>query len=216
MTDKFYFYITYADITGDLTDVQAGIFIKKMCRFFFADEEFNPNSTDRVTGILLLLKDELEEQKENSPPYRKRCASFTFRSVYANIFYSLKDAQAGLLIKKICDYRFGGNRVNGKDTAAIDRYFDMLKNDITKSANRAANSRRRHYTLEKIYRDFPYIAGKLPRWDEALTGVSMRELYEFIASDRAVQSENMSDILLMFKDHKCWQEYEDDRGGKHD
>ena len=216
MTDKFYFYITYADITGDLTDVQAGIFIKKMCRFFFADEEFNPNSTDRVTGILLLLKDELEEQKENSPPYRKRCASFTFRSVYANIFYSLKDAQAGLLIKKICDYRFGGNRVNGKDTAAIDRYFDMLKNDITKSANRAATSRRRHYTLEKIYRDFPYIAGKLPRWDEALAGISMRELYEFIASDRAVQSENMSDILLMFKDHKCWQEYEDDRGGKHD
>ena len=107
MTDRFYFYITYADITGDLTDGQAGIFIKKMCRFFFADEEFNPDATDRVTGILLLLKDELEEQKESSTPYRKRCAAFTFRSAYANIFYSLKDTHAGLLIKKICDYRFG-------------------------------------------------------------------------------------------------------------
>lgn len=212
MTDKFYFYITYADITGDLTDVQAGIFIKKMCRFFFADEEFNPDATDRVTDVLLLLKDEFEEQKKSTAPYRKRCAAFNFRSVYANIFYSLKDAQAGLLIKKICDYRFGGNRVNGKDTAAIDRYFDMLKNNITKSANRAANSRRRHYTLEKIYRDFPYIAGKLPRWDEAFAGISMRELYEFIASDRAVQTENMSDILLMFKDYKRWQKYEDNRG----
>ena len=216
MTNKFYFYITYANITGDLTDVQAGIFIKKMCRFFFADEEFNPNSTDRVTGILLLLKDELEEQKENSPPYRKRCASFTFRSVYANIFYSLKDAQAGLLIKKICDYRFGGNRTNGKDTATIDRYFDIIKSDLNKSANRAANSQRKHYTLAKIYRDFPDITGKLPRWDEALAGISMRELYEFIASDRAVQSENMSDILLMFKDYKRWQEYEDNRERKHD
>ena len=150
MTDRFYFYITYADITGDLTDGQAGIFIKKMCRFFFADEEFNPDATDRVTGILLLLKDELEEQKESTAPYRKRYASFTFRSAYANIFYSLKDAQAGLLIKKICDYRFGGKRVNGKDTAAVDRYFDILKSDINKSRNRAANSRRKHYTLERF------------------------------------------------------------------
>ena len=216
MTNKFYFYITYANITGDLTDGQAGIFIKKMCRFFFADEEFNPDATDRVTGVLLLLKDEFEEQKKSTAPYRKRCAAFNFRSVYANIFYSLKDAQAGLLIKKISDYRFGGSRVIGKDTAAIDRYFHMLRNDITKSATIAANSRRRHYTLEKIYRDFPDITGKLSRWDEALAGMSMRELYEFIASDRAVQSENMSDILLMFKDHKCWQEYEDNRGGKHD
>lgn len=216
MTAKFYFYITYADIIGGLTDGQAGIFIKKMCRFIFADEEFNQNATDRVTGILMLLKDELAEQKESDTPYKKRCATFTFRSAYANIFYSLKDAQAGLLIKKICDYRFGGNRLNGKATSAIDRYFDILKGELDKSANRAANSRKQHYTLGKIYRDFPEITNKLPRCDEMFKGVNMRELYEFIASDREVQSENMSDIIYMYKDSKHWRKYKNNRGRKYD
>ena len=89
MINKFRFYLTYADIIGEFADDEAGQFIKKMCRFMFADELLDDKATDKVGSILMLISEELAEQKKENAPVRKN-KSFAFLKVYANIFYSLK------------------------------------------------------------------------------------------------------------------------------
>lgn len=135
MIKKFAFYLTYADIIGEFADDEAGQFIKKMCRFMFADEPLDDNATDKTGSILMLISEELAEQKKENAPARKN-KSFAFLKVYANIFYSLKDAQAGLLIKRVCDFMFGGNRVKDRDCKKIDSYFNLLKRELIKSKNK--------------------------------------------------------------------------------
>lgn len=199
MTDRFYFYITYADITGDLTDGQAGIFIKKMCRFMFADEPLDDNATDKAGSILMLISEELTEQKKENAPVRKN-KSFAFLKVYANIFYSLKDAQAGLLIKRVCDYMFDGNRVKDKDCSKIDSYFNLLKGELTKSKNKASNGRKERFTLAKIYKDFPNIQKPLDKSSTLFTDVDLRDLHAYIAERTEIQSMEMFDIMCMYLD----------------
>lgn len=38
MKTRFIFYLSYADIISELSDTEAGAFIKKMCRLVFMDE----------------------------------------------------------------------------------------------------------------------------------------------------------------------------------
>ena len=199
MIRKFRFYLTYADIIGDLTDVEAGQFIKKLCRFMFADETLNDDADDKVESILMLISEELEAQKRGDAPARKN-KSFAFLKVYANIFYSLKDAQAGLLIKRVCDFMFGGNRVKDKDHSKIDSYFNLLKGELTKSKNKASNGRMERVTLDKIYRDFPNILKPLDRSSTLFTDVDMRDLYAYIAQRTQLQSMEMFDIMCRYLD----------------
>ena len=199
MIRKFRFYLTYADIISDLTDVEAGQFIKKLCRFMFADETLNDDADDKVESILMLISEELEEQKRGDAPARKN-KSFAFLKVYANIFYSLKDAQAGLLIKRVCDFMFGGNRVKDKDCSKIDSYFNLLKGELTKSKNKASNGRMERVTLDKIYRDFPNILKPLDRSSTLFTDVDMRDLYAYIAQRTQLQSMEMFDIMCRYLD----------------
>ena len=126
MKTRFIFYLSYADIIGEMTDTEAGAFIKKMCRLVFMDEQPEDDTADKVTGILILLSEELKS--ENAP--RRREKSFTFLRVYANLFYSLNDTKAGLLIKAICDFMFGGNRTEGKDLKKVSGYFNILKKSV--------------------------------------------------------------------------------------
>lgn len=199
MIRKFRFYLTYADIIGDLTDVEAGQFIKKLCRFMFADETLNDDADDKVESILMLISEELEEQKRGDAPARKN-KSFAFLKVYANIFYSLKDAMAGLLIKRVCDFMFGGNRMKDKDCSKIDSYFNLLKGELTKSKNKASNGRMERVTLDKIYRDFPNILKPLDRSSTLFTDVDMRDLYAYIAQRTQLQSMEMFDIMCRYLD----------------
>lgn len=199
MIRKFRFYLTYADIIGDLTDVEAGQFIKKLCRFMFADETLNDDANDKVESILMLISEELEEQKRGDAPARKN-KSFAFLKVYANIFYSLKDAMAGLLIKRVCDFMFGGNRMKDKDCSKIDSYFNLLKGELTKSKNKASNGRMERVTLDKIYRDFPNILKPLDRSSTLFTDVDMRDLYAYIAQRTQLQSMEMFDIMCRYLD----------------
>lgn len=199
MIRKFRFYLTYADIIGDLTDIEAGQFIKKLCRFMFADETLNDDADDKVESILMLISEELEEQKRDDAPARKN-KSFAFLKVYANIFYSLKDAQAGLLIKRVCDFIFGGNRMKDKDCSKIDSYFNLLEGELTKSKNKASNGRMERVTLDKIYRDFPNIRKPLDRSSTLFTDVDMRDLYAYIAQRTQLQSMEMFDIMCRYLD----------------
>lgn len=199
MIRKFRFYLTYADIIGELTDEQAGIFIKKMCRFMFADEPLDDKATDKAGSILMLISEELTEQKKETAPVRKN-KSFAFLKVYANIFYSLKDAQAGLLIKKVCDFMFGGNRVKDKDCSKIGSYFNLLKGELIKSKNKASNGREERVILAQIYKDFPNIKKPLDKSSTLFTDVDLRDLYAYIAERTEIQSMEMFDIMCMYLD----------------
>ena len=186
MINKFRFYLTYADIIGEFADDEAGQFIKKMCRFMFADEPLDDNTTDKTGSILMLISEELEGQKKENAPARKN-KSFAFLKVYANIFYSLKDVQAGLLIKRVCDFMFGGNRVKDKDCSKIDSYFNLLKCELTKSKNKASNGRKERFTLAKIYKDFPNIQKPLDKSSTLFTDVDLRDLHAYIAERTDIQ-----------------------------
>ena len=94
MIKKFRFYLTYADIIGEFADDEAGQFIKKMCRFMFADEPLDDKATDRAGSVLMLISEELTEQKKENAPARKN-KSFAFLKVYANIFLLFKRCAGG-------------------------------------------------------------------------------------------------------------------------
>lgn len=68
MIKKFRFYLTYADIIGEFADDEAGQFIKKMCRFMFTDGLLDDNATDRAGSVLMLISEELVEQKRKTRP----------------------------------------------------------------------------------------------------------------------------------------------------
>ena len=97
---QFYFHKTYSDVIGGFTNAEAGAFIKKLCKFMFLDEKLQANAKDKVTSILILLSDGLTEKKNGTCTTRSKGKRFTFKSVYANVFYSLNDTNAGILIKQ--------------------------------------------------------------------------------------------------------------------
>lgn len=203
MKTKFTFYLSYADIIGEMTDTEAGTFIKKLCRLVFMDEQPEDDTAGKITSILILLSEELKS--ENAP--RRREKSFTFLRVYANLFYSLNDTKAGLLIKMVCDFMFGGNRTEGKDTKKVSGCFNILKKELTKNKNKA-EARKKPYSITRIYRDFPDIT-KLSEPDKALADkVNMRELYEYIASDKTLQGEPLADIIRLYTEEQRWKKNE--------
>ena len=51
-------------------DDEAGQFIKKMCRFIFADDPLDDNATDKAGSVLMLISEELTEQKNENAPAR--------------------------------------------------------------------------------------------------------------------------------------------------
>lgn len=211
MKTRFIFYLSYADIIGEMTDTEAGTFIKKLCRFIFMDEQPEDDTADKVTGILILLSEELKS--ENAP--RRREKSFMFLRVYANLFYSLNDIKAGLLIKAICDFMFGGNRTEGKDLKKISGYYNILKKELTKNKNNG-EARKKPYSITKIYRDFPDII-KLSEPDKALAEkVNMRELYEYIASDKTLHGEPLADIIRLYTEEQRWKKNEVPKNYDHD
>ena len=203
MKTRFIFYLSYADIIGEMNDTEAGAFIKKMCRFVFADESPDDNAEDKITSILILLSEELKS--ENTP--RRREKSFTFLRVYANLFYSQSDVKAGLLIKMVCDFMFGGNRTEGKDAKKVSGCFNILKKELTKNKNNG-EARKKPYSITRIYRDFPDIT-KLSEPDKALADkVNMHELYEYIASDKTLQNEPLADIIRLYIEEQRWKKNE--------
>lgn len=203
MKTRFIFYLSYADIIGEMNDTEAGAFIKKMCRFVFADESPDDNAEDKITSILILLSEELKSENTT----RRREKSFTFLRVYANLFYSQSDVKAGLLIKMVCDFMFGGNRTEGKDAKKVSGCFNILKKELTKNKNKA-EARKKPYSITRIYRDFPDIT-KLSEPDKALADkANMRELYEYIASDKTLHGEPLADIIRLYTEEQRWKKNE--------
>ncbi len=199
---QFNFYKTYADVIGEFTNTEAGSFIKKLCRFMFLDEELNAEAKDKVTSIIILLSDGLAEEKNGATAIRAKGKYFTFKSVYANIFYSLNDTNAGILIKAVCNYMFGGGDINAEDLSKVSGYFNLLKSELIKSKRRSESGSKEKFTLEKIYSDFPNIRKPLARNSSLFNGVKMKDLYLFIYSHPEQQTREMHDIMCFYLDEQ--------------
>lgn len=207
MIKQFNFYKSYSDNFTGLNNAEAGKFTKLMLKFMFCDEEPDSNSTDKTTSLFLQLYDMLSEEKSreerdiHTPAIRGK--HFAFYSVYANIFLSLKDIEAGILIKKVCDYMFGISLADGKENAAVKTYFSALKRQLSKSKAQSLNAVKRKknpVTLEQIRKDFPNIKGNLSVTNEILKGVNLNELYNFIKenSDK-VAGKSMYEVVEIFR-----------------
>lgn len=99
----------------------------------FLDEELQANAKDKVTSILILLSDGLTEEKNGTCTTRSKGKRFTFKSVYANVFYSLNDTNAGILIKAICNFMFGNIEVKPEELSKVAGYYNLLKGELIKS-----------------------------------------------------------------------------------
>ncbi len=199
---QFNFYKTYADLIGEFTNTEAGSFIKKLCRFMFLDEELNAEAKDKVTSILILLSDGLAEEKNGTAAIRTKGKHFTFKSVYANVFYSLNDTNAGILIKAVCNYMFGGGEIKDEELSKVSGYFNLLKSELIKSKRKSESGSKERFTLEKIYADFPNIRKPLERNSHLFNGVKMRDLYNFISTHPEEQTREMHDIMCDYLDEQ--------------
>ena len=202
MTRQFNFYKTYADVIGEFTNTEAGSFIKKLCRFMFLDEELNAEAKDKVTSILILLSAILSEEKNETCTTRSKGKYFTFKSVYANVFYSLNDNNAGILIKAVCNYMFGIRDINPKDLSKVSGYYNLLKSELIKSKRKSQSGSKERFTLEKIYADFPTIRRPLARNSSLFAGVKMKDLYRFISTHPEEQSLEMYNIMCDYLDNQ--------------
>ena len=213
MIKQFNFYKSYMDNISNLTHTEAGQYIKKLLEFMFRDKELDELATDKVTSLLLLISDDLTADKEressgnHTPIGRER--RFAFRSVYSNIFFCLKDNEAGILIKQICDFMFGGELVTDEECLAVKSYFSAIKVPLSKSKTQSERAQKQTtvkssipITLEKIRNDFHFIKGYLNKDNPVLEGVDMNGLYEFIKDNQeALKYESMYSIVLKYREH---------------
>ena len=212
MIKQFNFYKSYMDNISNLTHAEAGQYIKKLLEFMFRDKEPDIMATDKVTSLLLLISDDLTADKEressgnHTPLGRER--RFTFRSVYANIFFYLKDSEAGILIKQICDFMYGSELVTDEESQAVKSYFSAIKVQLSKSKTQSVRAQKQTtvkpsipITLEKIRADFPFISGYLREDNKILEGVDMDKLYAFIEGNQAdLQGLNMYQVVVKYRE----------------
>ena len=202
MTRQFNFYKTYADVIGKFTNTEAGAFIKKTCKFMFLDEELKEDAKDKVTSILILLSATLSEEKNGTCIQRTKGKHFSFKSVYANIFYSLNDNNAGILIKAVCNYMFGIGEIKHEDLSKVSGYYNLLKSELIKSKRKSESGSKEKFTLEKIYADFPNIQKPLARNSTLFIGVKMKDLYNFISTYPEEQSREMHSVMCHYLDDR--------------
>jgi len=210
MITQFNFYRKHADYFANLNNAEAGRFIKLTLKYMFRDEEPDSLSTDKTTSLFMLLYGDLigekirEEQNIHTPTSGGK--HFAFRSVYANIFLCLKDVEAGILIKEVCDYIFGTSLSNSEETATVKTYFSALKGQLSKSKVQSANAAKRRkevITLEKIRSDFPLIQGNLRADNEILNRVDLAELYNFIKANTEENNKlSMYEVVKSFKKNR--------------
>lgn len=204
MTKQFNFYKTYADVIGEFTNSEAGSFIKKLCKYMFLDEQLKDNAKDKVTSILILLSATLSEEKSSTCTIRSKGKYFTFKSVYANVFYSLKDNETGILIKAVCNYMFSIGDIKHEDLNKISGYYNLLKSELIKSKRKSQSGSKEKFTLERIYANFPTIRRPLARSSNLFKEVKMKDLYHFISTHPEQQPREMYDIMCDYLDQQMY------------
>ena len=207
MVKQFNFYKSYMDNIANLSHAEAGQYIKKLLDFMFRDKELDELATDKVTCLLLLLSDDFRAEKDRGEAgeytHGKRERRFAFRSIYANIFFCLKDNEAGILIKQICDFMFGGELVSEEESKCVKSYFSAIKVPLSKSKAQSdrAIKQTAPMTLQKIRTDFPFITGNLRADNSVLDGVDLKLLHRYIGEhEKELQGANMYSIVAKYRE----------------
>ena len=207
MVKQFNFYKSYMDNIANLSHAEAGQYIKKLLDFMFRDKELDELATDKVTCLLLLLSDDFRAEKDRGEAgeytHGKRERRFAFRSIYANIFFCLKDNEAGILIKQICDFMFGGELVSEEESKCVKSYFSAIKVPLSKSKAQSdrAIKQTAPMTLQKIRTDFPFITGNLRADNSVLEGVDLKLLHRYIGEhEKELQGANMYSIVAKYRE----------------
>ena len=212
MVKQFNFYKSYMDNISNLTHTEAGQYIKKLLDFMFRDKELDELATDKVTSLLLLISDDLRVEKEressgnHTPNGRER--RFAFRSIYANIFFYLKDVEAGILIKQICDFMFGSELITPEDCKCVKSYFSAIKVPLAKSKVQSERAQKQKkvvqiipITLDKIRADFPFITGNLRLDNPVLDNVDFTKLHRYIAANQTeLQGMSMYSVVVKYRE----------------
>ena len=212
MVKQFNFYKSYMDNISNLTHIEAGQYIKKLLDFMFRDKELDELATDKVTSLLLLLTDDLraEKEREKSDNHANggRERRFAFRSIYANIFFYLKDVEAGILIKQICDFMFGSELVSPEECKCVKSYFSAIKVPLAKSKSQSERAQKQikskppmTMTLEQIRADFPLITGNLRADNSILEGVDFSKLHRYIKENQTeLQGMSMYSVVVKYRE----------------
>ena len=77
MIKKFNFYKNYADVIGDMSNKDAGKFIRLLLDFMIKDIEPKVSEKNMIGSMFLLMLNELREDKERIKE-RKRVHKFNF------------------------------------------------------------------------------------------------------------------------------------------
>lgn len=212
MIKKFNFYKNYADVIGDMSNKDAGKFIRLLLDFMIKDIEPKVSEKNMIGSMFLLMLNELREDKErirdNKETIDRNERRFTFYSEYSNIFYTLTEEKAGALIKRVCEYMFNEHYIDPNDYEGTIGVFGILKRQLRKSKVKSQNAKTPKITLEKIYNDFPNIMYQLKEDNDILRDIDLKELYEFIKSDTKYQSTAMYGIVKTFRDIKGLDNYD--------
>ena len=212
MVKQFNFYKSYMDNISNLSHAEAGQYIKKLLDFMFRDKEMDELATDKVTSLLLLRTDDLRAEKERGQSGNSSSAGrerkFAFRSIYANIFFYLKDVEAGILIKQICDFMFGGELVSPEECKCVKSYFSAIKVPLAKSKSQSERAQKQTknkptmpITLEQIRADFPFITGNLRADNSILEGVDFTKLHRYISDNQAaLQGASMYSVVGKYRE----------------
>ena len=146
--EQFTFYDLYFDVLSQLSDEEAGRFIKRICAYTVFEKEDTPSKSETENCfweiILPTLSDATEIERQGKIPYylNRQMRHFTFKAAYARMIETLKDnATAGTFIKAVCGYMFYGTEPT-ELPASIDSYFKLFRKSFDLSKHRSESGRK--------------------------------------------------------------------------
>lgn len=194
VTTDFYFYEDYAATIKQLSDEEAGEFIKLLGGYTLDGKQCTTTKTKPQR--LFLLQSLTIKQSQQADSKRKY---FTFYRQYYDVLCSLENEIAGGLIKKVCAYMFDKEFQTEDKNDETDAYFEVMKFTLDKSKIKAANASNRKITIETILEDFPQIQGNLRMDNQVLKDVNMKKLYKYIEEHPETQTDKIYNIVVNFR-----------------
>ncbi|MCD8040845.1 MAG: DUF6291 domain-containing protein [Clostridia bacterium] len=192
---SFFFYEDYAAAVTELTDKDAGEFIKLFGAYIF-DKKQTKTTDSKAAKLFTLLSLDVNTTAKQASKNRKH---FTFYRQYHEVFSTLEDEVAGSLIKKVCGYMFDTEYQTENENSEANTYFNAMKVTLSKSKNKAANATKKEITIETILKDFPQILGSLRMDNPILNEVNMNKLYKYIEEHTEMQTERIYNIVVNFR-----------------
>ena len=209
---EFTFYDLYYDAISQLSDNEAGFFIKRICNYAVYETEDVPSKDEQSNVLWELIYPTLESATEieraGKTPYylNRKMRHFTFHESYANMIRTMvNNKNAGMYVKAMCEYMFNGVTPT-ELLPELQGAFNIFKKtfDISKarseSGKKGGQKKKPPMTLARIREDFPEITGNLHENNPILDGVNLGELYKFIKENEDIRSLNMYGVVEKFRE----------------